>query len=92
MGEYAVVYSVKALKQLKKLGTATDREMIVDAVARLKEWPDVAGVRRLKNHKYAWRLEIGKRKYRALFDVQDAVRLIEIGEVLKRDSRTYKER
>jgi len=53
----------------------------------LSGFPDVPGVKALKNHRYGYRLRVGD--YRLLFDVFDHARIVSIEEVKKRDERTY---
>jgi mRNA interferase RelE/StbE len=49
--------------------------------------PDCQGVKALTNHRYGYRLRVGR--YRVLFDYDGEVRIVEIQEVKKRDERTY---
>jgi len=82
-----VIWTPKALKQLTKLKDRQARKRIVLAVGTLTGFPDVPGVKTLKNHRYGYRLRVGN--YRVLFDVLDHARIISIEEVKKRDERTY---
>ena len=82
-----VIWSPRALKQLTKLKDRQARKRIVLAVRALSGFPDVHGVKTLKNHWYGYRLRVGN--YRVLFDVLDHARIINIEEVRKRDERTY---
>ncbi len=84
---YEVVWKPKARKQLKKIGDRAEMRTIGIAVMQLAAFPACPGVKRLENHKYAYRLRAGR--YRVLFDVQDMIRIIEIQEVKKRDESTY---
>lgn len=81
-----ILWSNKARKQLKKI-PLTFREKIVDSTRGLAEFPDCPNVKPLTNHQYGYRLRVGR--YRVLFDHEDAVRIIAIQEVKKRDERTY---
>jgi len=82
-----VIWSPRALKQLTKLKDRQARKRIVLAVRALSGFPDVHGVKTLKNHRYGYGLRVGN--YRVLFDVLDHARIISIEEVRKRDERTY---
>ncbi len=83
---YDVLWEKKAFKQLMAIEYA-QRTTITYAVARLQNWPACSGVKRLAGHQYAYRLRVGR--YRVLFDVEAAVRIIRIEEVRKRDEHTY---
>ena len=82
-----VIWTPRALKQLTKLKDRQARKRIVLAVGALSGFPDVHGVKTLKNYQYGYRLRVGN--YRVLFDVLDHARIISIEEVKKRDERTY---
>ncbi|RJX26917.1 MAG: type II toxin-antitoxin system RelE/ParE family toxin [Desulfurivibrio sp.] len=84
---YCVNWKKKARKQLDKIDNKQTRNEIYDAVATLGNFPDVGQVKQLTNHQYDYRLRVGR--YRVFFDVADAVRIISIEEVKKRDDRTY---
>ncbi|MHC8385012.1 type II toxin-antitoxin system RelE family toxin [Pseudomonas sp. LB3P14] len=49
--------------------------------------PDVGNVKALVGHSYAYRLRVGS--YRVMFDWDDAIKVVSIQEVKKRDERTY---
>ena len=66
---------------------STSIEKIPDSTAALKNWPECAGVKRLAQHQYQYRLRVGR--YRVLFDVAADVKIISIEEVKKRNERTY---
>jgi mRNA-degrading endonuclease RelE of RelBE toxin-antitoxin system len=83
---YCIDWKAKALKQLEKIDRQA-REDIRGAVGRLSDWPNVQQVKKLVNHDCDYRLRVGN--YRVIFDVLDAVRIIKIEEVKKRDDRTY---
>jgi len=82
-----VIWTPKALKQLTKLKDQQARKRITLAVRALSEFPEVSGVKALRNHQYGYRLRVGN--YRVLFDVLDHARVVSIEEVKKRDERTY---
>ena len=82
-----VIWTPKALKQLTKLKDRQARERIAQATRVLSRFPEVSGVKALKNHQYGYRLRVGD--YRVLFDVFDHARIVSIEEVKKRDERTY---
>ena len=65
------------------------REAILQNVDLLSDFPEYENldIVRLKKHEYGYRMRVGR--YRVLFDYDDAVKIIEIQEVKKRDERTY---
>lgn len=81
-----VIWNKKSLKQLKKIPTPY-RVVIMDATRKLEAFPKCPNVRPLENHKYGYRLRVGR--YRVLFDFDGQVKIVEIQEVRKRDERTY---
>ena len=81
-----VTWTKKAVKQLKRIHSA-DRKRIVKKVERLSEFPNVPLVKALTNHEHSYRLRVGN--YRVIFNHEDAVKVIRIEEVKKRDGRTY---
>lgn len=83
---YEVLWEKKAFKQLMAIEHA-QRTVITHAAARLQDFPACSNVKRLAGHRYAYRLRVGR--YRVLFDVEAAVRIIRIEEVKKRDEHTY---
>ena len=84
---YYVDWKKKARKQLDKIDNRQTRNEIYDAVTTLCNFPNVEQVKKLTSHRYDYRLRVGR--YRVFFDVGDAVRIISIEEVKKRDDRTY---
>ncbi|BCX82899.1 mRNA interferase RelE/StbE [Methylomarinovum caldicuralii] len=82
-----VIWTPKALKQLVKLKDQQTRVRIVQAARNLSAFPNVPGIKALKNHHYGYRLRVGD--YRVLFDVLDHAHIVSIEEVKKRDARTY---
>jgi mRNA interferase RelE/StbE len=84
---YAIDWKPKAVKQLSKIGDKADKLAIRDAVGGLATFPECGSIKRLTNHKYDYRLRVGR--YRIMFDVGETVKIISIQEVKKRDERTY---
>ena len=84
---YKIDWKTKAAKQLDKISERDTRKEIRDEVSNLSDWPNVQHVKKLANHKYDYRLRVGR--FRVFFDVSDAVRIVHIEEVKKRDDRTY---
>jgi mRNA-degrading endonuclease RelE of RelBE toxin-antitoxin system len=80
-------WTPKAYRQLRKVKDAKTCTEIYDAVDSLKTFPDCRNVKRLVNHPHEYRLRVGR--HRVLFDVREAVKIIDIQEVKKRDERTY---
>jgi mRNA interferase RelE/StbE len=83
---YKIIWKIKALKQAKRLPTA-DREKVSKAVYKLQNKADWNQVKQLVNHKYDYRMRVGR--YRVLFNCENEVKIIRIEEVKKRDERTY---
>lgn len=79
---WTVVWQPKAFKQLKKLGDRNVQARILRATADLAQFPDVAGVKALTNHRCGYRLRVGD--YRVLLAAHDAIEVVR-----KRDERTY---
>jgi mRNA-degrading endonuclease RelE of RelBE toxin-antitoxin system len=84
---YDIDWKPKAIKQLSKIGDKADKLAIRDAVGELAAFPDYGGAKWLTNHRYGYRLRVGR--YRIMFDVNEALKIIDIQEVKKRDERTY---
>jgi mRNA-degrading endonuclease RelE of RelBE toxin-antitoxin system len=84
---YSLDWKHKAQKQLSKIGDRTIREEIYEAAQALCNFPNISQVKKLTDHKYPYRLRIGR--YRLFFEVAESVRIIMIEEVKKRDDRTY---
>jgi len=74
--------------QVKKIPTGF-RKPITDATRLLVNFPDCRNVKKLVNHRYGFRIRVGR--YRVFFDYDDdgAIKIISIQEVRKRDDRTY---
>lgn len=83
---YEIEWRPKAVRQFRKLPTKA-RQQIADAVNKLARPEAAPNVRPLKNHEIGFRLRVGN--YRVLFDVYQAVRIVLIEEVKKRDEQTY---
>ncbi|MCE8011338.1 mRNA-degrading endonuclease RelE, toxin component of the RelBE toxin-antitoxin system [Billgrantia desiderata] len=84
-----VQWTLKAAKQAKKI-PLPERGRIVESVGSLKDWPEAMqanDIKRLKNHRYQYRMRVGR--YRVLFDVESGLKVVSIEEVRKRDERTY---
>lgn len=77
----------KARKQLDKIGDGQARVEIMNAVFTLSDLPNASQVKKLTNHRYGYRLRVGR--YRIFFDVAEVIRIVTIEEVKKRDDRTY---
>ncbi|MHB8148651.1 MAG: type II toxin-antitoxin system RelE family toxin [Desulfobulbia bacterium] len=84
---YSIEWQKKARKQLDKIADSDTRREIKNAVATLADFPSATQVKKLVNHRHGYRLRVGR--YRVLFDVLDAVQIVSIEEVKKRDDRTY---
>lgn len=84
---YNIKWEIKALKQLDKIGNRDAQQEIKIAVRTLAAFPEVKQVKKLTNHKYQYRLRVGR--YRVFFNNDDDVRILQIEEVKKRDDRTY---
>jgi mRNA interferase RelE/StbE len=84
---FKIAWKPKAYKQLLKIRDQHDRDAVYDSTESLVAWPECRNVKPLTNHKYGFRLRVGR--YRVLFDVHDTIRIIEVQEVKKRDERTY---
>jgi mRNA-degrading endonuclease RelE of RelBE toxin-antitoxin system len=84
---YDIEWESKARKQLAKIDGKATRDELYDSAERLSDLQNVEQVKKLTNHKYGYRLRVGR--YRVFFDVDDSVRIIYIEEVKKRDDRTY---
>ena len=87
---YHISVTRKAVKQLVKIPNE-HRSRIFGAIRLLGDSETWRDVRHLVNHKYGYRLRVGR--YRVLFDATDDLNIeineIIIEEVVKRDERTY---
>jgi mRNA-degrading endonuclease RelE of RelBE toxin-antitoxin system len=84
---YSIEWQKKARKQLDKIADGNTRQEIKNAVATLANFPNATQIKKLANHRHEYRLRVGR--YRVLFDILDAVQIVSIEEVKKRDDRTY---
>ena len=83
-----IIWRPKALRQLRKIKDERVQEQIFQETQSLKAFPDCVNVKRLTNHRYGYRLRVGR--YRVFFDFQDGeARIVWIEEVKKRDEHTY---
>jgi mRNA interferase RelE/StbE len=83
---YKIIWTLKALKQLKKIDIIQQKK-IVQGARQLMDWPECRNIKALENHKYDYRLRIGR--YRVFFKIEAELRITRIEEVKKRDGRTY---
>jgi len=84
---HKIEWRIKAVKQLLKI-PQQDVKRIKDAVSALeKDESTWRNVRKLINHQYSHRLRVGN--YRVLFNSEDALVILVIEEVKKRDEKTY---
>lgn len=81
-----VEWKNRATKQFLKL-PQEQQVQIADGVDALYDFPNVQNVKTLKNHKYQYRLRIGR--FRVLFNFHKVIEIISIEEVKKRDDNTY---
>ena len=81
-----IEWTRKARKQLMQIDRASQTR-VYEAVGGLAHFPDCANVKPLVNHRYGYRLRVGR--YRVFFDAQTEIKIIRIEEVKKRDERTY---
>lgn len=84
---YKIIWKPKAVRQLEKIRDKKAKINIFEKVDELKNFPNCTNMKQLENHKYDYRLRIGY--YRVLFSTKNAVQIIAIEEVKKRDERTY---
>ena len=70
-----IKWHAKALRQLHKIDRQ-DNIAIRFAVNTLTDIPDCQGVKTLTNHRYGYRLRVGR--YRVLSDYDGEVRIVEI--------------
>lgn len=87
MGPNAIVWQVKALRQLRRLNPI-DACRIRRAVGmELRDLSQARNVKILVGHEYGYRLRVGP--WRVLFEFDGQIRVVSIEEVVKRDERTY---
>lgn len=83
---YKIIWTLRALKQLKKIDRVQQKK-IVRSARQLTDWPTCRNIKALENHKYEYRFRIGR--YRVFFNVETELKITRIEEVKKRDGRTY---
>lgn len=82
-----IIWNKRALKQVRKIPSKT-KEAIISAVENLPTTNGWRNVKSLTNHKYMYRLRVGR--FRVFFDLgHNDVKIYLIQEVKKRDERTY---
>jgi mRNA-degrading endonuclease RelE of RelBE toxin-antitoxin system len=81
-----ILWERKAIRQLKKV-REEDRRQITASVQSLSDWPDCRNVKAMINHKYQYRLRVGR--YRVFFNMEISLHILKIEEVKKRDESTY---
>lgn len=83
---YKIIWTLRALRQLKKIDKSQQKK-IVQGTRQLMDWPECRNIKALENHKYAYRLRIGR--YRVFFNIEAELKITRIEEAKKRDGRTY---
>jgi mRNA-degrading endonuclease RelE of RelBE toxin-antitoxin system len=84
---YAIDWSPRARRQLAKLGDREMQRRLFEAIGLLAGFPRVAGLEALRNHRFGFRLRVGR--YRVLLDVDTRTGIVLVQEIRKRDERTY---
>jgi mRNA interferase RelE/StbE len=79
-----IEWKTKALRQLRKINDKQTRVGIYEAVEALRDFPDCANVKKLKDRN-EYRLRIGR--WRVFFT--RSLEILYIEEVRKRNERTY---
>ncbi|WP_265823783.1 type II toxin-antitoxin system RelE family toxin [Geovibrio ferrireducens] len=79
-----IEWTMKALRQAKKIKDSKIRAEIYDAVDSLKDFPDCRNIKKLVG-RGEYRLRVGN--YRVIFT--ESLTIIRIEEVKKRDEHTY---
>jgi len=82
-----IIWQPKAKRQLKKIKERQVKKEILAGVDNLVAFPDVAEVKALTQHKCTHRLRIGN--FRVLFNAFNAVNIISVEEVKKRNELPY---
>ena len=80
-----ILWSTRALRQLRKVEPDEDRRRILRAVEELVNFPDCGDVRKLKGKDF-YRLRVGR--WRVFFSFEGGK--IYVLEVRRRDERTYR--
>jgi mRNA interferase RelE/StbE len=81
-----VTFSERALKQLRKIDKQ-DARIISEQCESLARMPNCKNVKTLTNHKYQFRLRVGR--FRVFFNFDGVIRIVAIKEIKKRDENTY---
>lgn len=84
---YEIDWMPRARKQLAKLGDRGVRLRLFEAIGQLADYPRVRDLEPLRNHRFGYRLRVGR--HRVLLDVDTTLRVVTIQEIRKRDERTY---
>ena len=84
--KYTVTVKPRAEKELINL-PGQDYKRIMLRIRALEENPRPSGVIKLKT-KNNWRIRVGE--FRVIYEINDAVKLVEIVDVLRRNEKTYK--
>lgn len=84
---YAIDWTPHARRQIAKLAERESRLRIFTAIDGLTAFPEVPGLEALRHHRFGYRLRVGR--FRVLFDVDRAHRIVTVQEIRKRDERTY---
>ncbi len=87
MAGNAIVWQIRALRQLRKLPQADANRIRSSVGSELRDLSTARNVKALTDHEYGYRLRIGPG--RVLFDFDGQVHIVSIEEVVKRDERTY---
>lgn len=83
---YKIEWRAKAFRQLRGIADVREQQRIYAAVGRLEGWPACPNVKALQGRN-DYRLRVGR--WRMIFEVFQAIRVILIEEVRKRDEHTY---
>jgi len=83
----AIQWSTRALKQLRKIAPRDNAAIRAAVSTELRDLASARNVKALANHRYQYRLRVGR--YRVFFDHDSVVRIVSVEEVKKRDDRTY---
>ena len=79
-------WTVKALRELRKIKDQKEQEKIYDAVSGLKNFPNCRNIKKLKGYENLYRLRVGR--WRVIFS--EEITIITIQKVKKRNERTYR--
>jgi mRNA-degrading endonuclease RelE of RelBE toxin-antitoxin system len=86
---YEIEFKPKASRQLRKIAKRNTKAYsdIKTAILTLKKPFAAAGVKKLQDHDYQYRLKVND--YRVLYNVDKEISIVAIEEVKKRDENTY---